>query len=70
MIPLKKTCDEFTKSLEKINKLMYMDDIKIFGKNLKELEIFIQIISINSQDIRMELKDVPLWEHRTRAMHS
>ena len=29
---------KFTKSQEKINHLMYMDDIKLFAKNEKELE--------------------------------
>ena len=33
---------------------MYMDDIKIFAKNEKELEILIQIIRIFSQDKSIE----------------
>ena len=33
---------------------MYMDDIKLFAKNVKELEILIQKIKIYSQDIEME----------------
>ena len=33
---------------------MYMDDIKTFAKNEKELEILIQTIKIDSQDIGME----------------
>ena len=32
---------KLTKSQEKINHLMYMDDIKPFAKNEKELEILI-----------------------------
>ena len=43
----------FTKSQEKINQLMFMDDIKIFTKN-KQLETLIQTIGIFSQDIGME----------------
>ena len=39
---------------EKINHLMYMDDIKLFAKNEKELEILIHAIRIYSQDIGME----------------
>ena len=39
---------------EKINHLMYMDDIKIFAKNEKELETLIHTVRIYSQDIRME----------------
>ena len=33
---------------------MYMDDIKIFAKNEKELETLVQTIRIYSQDIGME----------------
>ena len=33
---------------------MYMDDIKLFAKNEKELETLIQAVSIYSQDIGME----------------
>ena len=41
-------------SQEKINHLMYMDDIKLFAKNEKELETLIHAVRIYSQDIRME----------------
>ena len=34
---------------------MYMDDIKLFAKNEKELETLIQAVRIYSQDIGMEL---------------
>ena len=33
---------------------MYMDDIKLFAKNEKELEILIDTVRIYSQDIGME----------------
>ena len=33
---------------------MYMDDIKLFAKNEKELETLIHAVMIYSQDIRME----------------
>ena len=39
---------------EKINHLMYMDDIKLFSKNEKELETLIHAVRIYSQDIGME----------------
>ena len=45
---------EFTKSQEKINYLIYMDDINLSAENKKELEILIQTIEIDSQDIKME----------------
>ena len=35
---------------------MFMDDIKIFTENEKELKTLIQIIRIYSQDIWMELE--------------
>ena len=39
---------------EKINRLMYMDDIKLFAKNVKELETLIHAVRIYSQDVGME----------------
>ena len=33
---------------------MYMDDIKLFAKNEKELETLIHTVRIYSRDIRME----------------
>ena len=39
---------------EKINHLMYMDDIKLFAKNEKELETLIHIVRIYRQGIGME----------------
>ena len=43
---------KISKLQEKINHLMYMDDIKLFVKN--ELETLIQAVRIYSQDIGME----------------
>ena len=45
---------KLSRSQEKINRLMYMDDIKIFAKNEKELETLIRTVRIYSQDIGME----------------
>ena len=42
-------------SQEKINHLMYMDDIKLFSKNEKELETLKHAFRIYIQDIGMEL---------------
>ena len=45
---------------------MYMDDIKLFAKNEKELETLIHAVRIYSQDLGMEfgIKNVPcfLWK--------
>ena len=43
--------NKFTKSPEKINHLIYIDHIKVFAKNGKELETLIQTIRIHSQEI-------------------
>ena len=37
-----------------MNHLMYIDDIKLFAKNKKELETVIQTVRIYSQDIGIE----------------
>ena len=42
------------KSQEKINHLMYMDNIRLFAKNEKELETLIHAVWIYSQDKGME----------------
>ena len=41
-------------SQEKINQLMYMDDIKLFAKNEKELETLIHAVRIYNQDMGTE----------------
>ena len=43
-----------SRSQEKINHLMFMDDIKLLTKNEKELETLIHAVRIYSQDIGME----------------
>ena len=45
---------KLSRSQEKINQLMYMDDIKLFAKNEKELETQIHTLRIYNQDIGME----------------
>ena len=45
---------KLSRSQEKSNPLMYMDDIKLFAKNEKELETLIYAVRIYSQDIGME----------------
>ena len=45
---------KMSRSQEKVNHLMYMDDIKLFAKNEKELETLIHPVRIYSQDIGME----------------
>ena len=45
---------KLSRTQEKINHLMYMDDIKLFAKNEKELETLIDAVRIYSQDLGME----------------
>ena len=45
---------KFSKSPETINHLIYIDDIKLFAKNEKQLETLIHSVRIYSQDIGME----------------
>ena len=45
---------KLSRSQEKGNHLIYMDDIKLFAKNEKDLETLIHTIRIYSQDIGME----------------
>ena len=45
---------KLSRSQEKINHLMYVDDIKLFAKNENELETLIHAVKIYSQDIGME----------------
>ena len=59
MMPLKyilRKCTagyKLSKSQETLNYLMYMDDIKLFAKNEKELEALIQSVRICTQYIGM-----------------
>ena len=45
---------KLNRSQEKVNHLMYMDDIKLFAKNDKELETRINTVRIYSRDIGMK----------------
>ena len=45
---------KLSRSQEKINHVMYMDDIKLFSKNKKELETLKHAVRIYSQGIGME----------------
>ena len=45
---------KLTKLQEKINHLMYLNDIKLFAKNKKELRTLVQTVRIYSQFIGME----------------
>ena len=37
-----------------INHLLFMDDLKVFGKNEKELDMLLNTVRVFSEDIRME----------------
>ena len=46
-----KAAYEFSGSKEKINHLLFMDDLKLYIRNEKELDSFVQTIRIFSKDI-------------------
>ena len=45
---------EFAKNGEKINHLLYMDDLKLYAKNEKELDSLVQTVRLFSKDIGMD----------------
>ena len=45
---------EFSKVKEKVNHLLFMDDLKLYAKNEKSLDSLIQTVRIFSKDIGME----------------
>ena len=49
-----KAAYEFSESKEKINHLLFMDDLKLYSKNEKELDSLIQTVRLFSADIGME----------------
>lgn len=59
MIPLttilRRTTPAYSfKNKERINHLLYMDDLKLFGKSKKDLESLMNTVRIYSNDMRME----------------
>ncbi|XP_068208495.1 uncharacterized protein [Palaemon carinicauda] len=60
MIPMEKALQkmdagyQLEKRGNRINHLMFMDNIKLYVKNIKEIDTLIQIVRIVSGDIRME----------------
>ena len=46
---------EFANNGEKINHLLYMDDLKLYAKNEKELDSLVQTDRVFSNDIGMDL---------------
>ena len=54
MMPLSHLVGYKLSKSQKINHLMYVDDIKLFAKNEREWETLIQVVIIYSQDIGME----------------
>ena len=45
---------QLKKGGQRINHLMYMDDIKLFGKNKEQIDTLIQTVRIITEDIKME----------------
>ena len=49
-----KAAYKFSGDKEKINHLLFMDDLKLYSHNEKELDLLVQTIYIFSKDIGME----------------
>ena len=56
LIPLRKAkaTYEFSGSKEKINHLLFMDDLKLYSRSEKGLGSLVQTVRVFSEDIRME----------------
>ena len=46
---------QFSSNKEKVNHLLFMDDLKLYAKNEKGLESLVQRVQIFSDDIGMDL---------------
>ena len=49
-----KAAYEFSESKEKINHLLFMDDLKLYNRSEKGLDSLVQTVRVFSEDIRME----------------
>ena len=49
-----KAAYEFSESKEKINRLLFMDDLKFYCRNEKELDSLVQTVRVFREDIGME----------------
>ena len=49
-----KVANEFSESKEKINHLLFMDDLKLYSRSEKGLDSLVEIVCVFSKDIGME----------------
>ena len=49
-----KTAYEFSESKEKINHLLFIDDLKLYSRSEKGLDSLVQTVRVFSKDIRIE----------------
>ena len=76
MMPLNHILRKFTagyklsRSQEKINHLMFMDYIKLFAKNEKELETLIHAVRIYSQNLGMEFNIKKMCHARHKKLQT
>ena len=45
---------QLKKNDRKINHLLFMDDLKLYGKNEQEINALVQLVRIMSKDVGME----------------
>ena len=43
---------------EKINDLLFMDELKLYGKSENEIKTFVSVVEVFSHDIDLELRSV------------
>ena len=49
-----KAADEFSESKEKINHILFVDDLKLYSRSEKGLDSLVQAVRVFSKDIGME----------------
>ena len=54
VLKMAKAAYEFSESKEKINHLLFMDDLKLYSPNEKGLDSLVQTVRVFSEDIGME----------------
>ena len=60
---------KLNRSQEKINHLMYMDDIKLFTQNGKELETLMHAVRIYSQDMEFSIEKYAMLVIKSGKRH-
>ena len=59
---------ELKKGVKKINRLLFMDDLKLFAKNVDTGDTLVNTVGIFSEDIKMAFELCKVWvvDHEDR----